>query len=77
MADAAASLAIAVAMLLIWLVLYLRISAPINRQLTAATNAGGAPANARELQREWDRIINARATIQGMAVTALCVALVL
>ena len=68
--------AIAVALLLIWLVLYLRISVPINRQLAAAADAGDTPANARELQRQWDRIINARAVIQGAAVAALCVALV-
>ncbi|BBZ33096.1 DUF1772 domain-containing protein [Mycolicibacterium confluentis] len=75
--SAAIAAAIAVALLLIWLVLYLRISAPINRQLTAAAGAGDTPANARELQRQWDRIISARAVIQGVAVTALCVALVL
>ncbi|CAN5347799.1 DUF1772 domain-containing protein [soil metagenome] len=65
----------AVVLLLIWLGLYLRISAPINRQLTAAATAGDTPANARVLQAGWDRIINARAIIQGAAVAALCVAL--
>jgi len=67
--------AIAVVLLLIWLALYVRISAPINRQLTAAATAGDTPANARALQQDWDRIINARALIQGMAVVALCAAL--
>jgi len=67
--------ATAVALLLVWLVLYLRVSAPINRQLTAAAQAGDVPANARALQANWDRIINARATLQGLAVCALCVAL--
>jgi sulfite exporter TauE/SafE len=71
----AVAAAIAVALLLIWLVLYLRMSAPINRQLTAAAAAGDTPVNARALQHEWDRIVNARAIIQGAAVTALCVAL--
>lgn len=65
----------AVALLLIWLALYLRISAPINRQLSAAAAAGDTPPNARALQEEWDRIINARAIIQGAAIAALCVAL--
>jgi hypothetical protein len=65
----------AVALLLIWLVLYLRISAPINRQLTAAASVGDTPENARALQAGWDRIINARAIIQGAAIAALCVAL--
>jgi hypothetical protein len=67
--------ATAVVLLLIWLVLYLWVSAPINRQLTAAATAGNTPANARALQQDWDRIINARAVIQGMAVVALCAGL--
>jgi hypothetical protein len=67
--------ATAVALLLVWLVLYLRVSAPINRQLTAAAQASDVPANARALQENWDRVINARATLQGLAVCALCVAL--
>lgn len=67
--------ATAVVLLLIWLGLYTRISAPINRQLTAAAEAGDTPPNARLLQDNWDRIINARATIQGLAVAALCLTL--
>ncbi len=67
--------ATAVALLLVWLALYLRVSAPINRQLTAAAQAHDVPANARALQPSWDRIIAARATLQGLAVCALCVAL--
>jgi Domain of unknown function (DUF1772) len=65
----------AVALLLVWLVLYVRVSAPINRQLTAAAQAHDVPANARVLQANWDRVITARATLQGLAVCALCVAL--
>jgi len=67
--------ATALALLLVWLVLYLRVSAPINRQLTAAVQARDVPTNARALQANWDRVINARATLQGLAVCALCVAL--
>ena len=67
--------ATAVALLLVWLALYLRVSAPINRQLTAAAQACDVPANARVLQANWDRVINARAALQGLAVCALCVAL--
>jgi hypothetical protein len=73
--TAAVMAATALALLLVWLVLYLRVSAPINRQLTAAAEAHGVPANARALQSNWDRIINARAVLQGVAVCALCVAL--
>jgi len=73
----AISASTAVALLLIWLVLYARISAPINRQLSAAAKAGDTPPNARLLQEKWDRIINARAIIQGLAVTALCLTLII
>ncbi len=73
----AISAATAVALLLIWLVLYARISAPINRQLSVAAKAGDTPPNARLLQAQWDRIINVRATIQGLAVAALCLTLII
>ena len=62
-------------MLVAWLLLYLRISAPINRALTAAANRHETPANARALQHDWDRIIVPRAVLQGLAVVALCVSL--
>lgn len=69
--------AAAVALLLIWLALYIRISAPINRQLTAASRSNDVPTNARALQEDWDRVIDARAVIQGLALTALCLSLML
>lgn len=59
----------------VWLVLYLRISAPINRKLTAAADAHETPADARALQQAWDRIIVPRAVLQGLAVLALGVSL--
>lgn len=65
----------AVALLLVWLTLYVKVSAPINRQLTAAAQASQTPTNARVLQTDWDRVINARAALQGFAVCALCVSL--
>jgi hypothetical protein len=61
--------------LLLWIVLYTQVSAPINRQLTAAADAGQLLPNGRALQVKWDRIIGARAMLQGFAVAALCVAL--
>lgn len=39
---AAGAAATAVGLLLIWLVLYVRVSAPINRRLTTAAEAGDA-----------------------------------
>jgi hypothetical protein len=65
----------ALILLLVWLVLYTRVSAPINRQLTAAADTSQALPNGRALQAKWDRIIGARATLQGVAVAALCVVL--
>ena len=67
----------ALMLLLVWLVLYTRVSAPINRQLTQAAVAGATLPNGRALQAQWDRIIDTRAALQGMAVAALCVALVI
>ncbi|MGH3554583.1 MAG: DUF1772 domain-containing protein [Mycobacterium sp.] len=68
--------ALAVAILLAWIVLYVRVSAPINRQLTQAAASRQVPPNARVLQSNWDRIINARAILQGLALTALCLTLI-
>jgi len=73
---AAGASATAVGLLLIWLALYLRVSAPINRRLTTAATAGDVPPDARVLQSDWDRIITARALLQGLALVALCLALV-
>ncbi|MGH3530938.1 MAG: DUF1772 domain-containing protein, partial [Mycobacterium sp.] len=68
--------ALAVAILLAWIVLYVRVSAPINRQLTQAAASRQVPPNAHVLQSNWDRIINARAILQGLALTALCLTLI-
>ena len=67
--------AAALVLLLIWLLLYTRVSAPINRQLTAAAEAGQQLPNGRALQTKWDSIIGVRAALQGLAVAALCVVL--
>jgi hypothetical protein len=65
----------ALVFLLVWIVLYTQVSAPINRQLTAAADASRTLPNGRALQAKWDRIIDARAVLQGLAVAALGVAL--
>jgi hypothetical protein len=67
----------ALALLLVWLLVYVRVSKPINQRLTVAAEDGDVPANARVLQANWDRVINARAVLQGLAVCALCVALMI
>lgn len=66
---------VALLLLVVWLVVYARVSAPINRQLTAAADEGRTLPNGRALQAKWDRVIVARATLQGVAVAALCVVL--
>ena len=65
----------ALAALLIWLLLYTRLSAPINRQLTAAADNGRTLPDGRALQAKWDSVINARAALQGLAVAASCLVL--
>jgi hypothetical protein len=70
------SAGVGVVLLLVWLLLYTRVSAPINRKLTAAAESGRVPSNARDLQANWNRIINARAVLQGLAAAALCVTLI-
>jgi hypothetical protein len=67
----------ALVLLLVWIVLYVQVSAPINRQLTAAADAGQGLPNGRALQAKWDRIIGVRAMLQGLAVAALCVVLMI
>ena len=74
-AAAAATAAAAVAAQAVWLIIYLRISAPINRALTAAAKAGYIPPDARSLQHRWDAVITARAILQAAAAAALCAAL--
>jgi Domain of unknown function (DUF1772) len=61
----------ALVLLSVWLVLYTRVSAPINRQLTAAADTRQPLPNGRALQAKWDSIIDARAVLQGLAVAAL------
>ena len=67
--------AVALLLLLVWVALYARVSAPINRQLTAAAEVDRPLPNGRALQANWDRIIGARAVLQGLAVAALCLVL--
>jgi hypothetical protein len=59
----------------VWLIIYLRISAPVNRTLTAAAKSGYVPPDAGSLQCRWDGVITARAILQAVAVAALCAAL--
>ncbi|UIJ63936.1 DUF1772 domain-containing protein [Amycolatopsis acidiphila] len=69
---AAAAAVIAALALVIWLGIYRRVNAPVNRELTAAAQDGRVPENARALQTRWDSVITARFTLQGIALAALC-----
>ena len=73
----AAAAGIAFALLVVWLAIYLRVSAPINRQRTAAADQSVPTVDARALQRNWDAVITARAVLQGLAVAALCATLLM
>jgi hypothetical protein len=68
--------AVAVAALISFVVVYNRVSKPVNTALTAAALADRVPTDARQLQARWDSVINARAVLQGVALAALCVALI-
>ncbi|ODR11652.1 hypothetical protein BHQ15_00155 [Mycolicibacillus koreensis] len=75
----AAGIAVAVLLgwlLVGWLLVYRRVSAPINRELIVAATGGCPPGQARQLQGEWDRVITLRTVLQGAALAALCMALI-
>jgi hypothetical protein len=65
--------ATALAALLAWLAIYLRVSAPINRQLRAAAATHTVPPNTRSLQQRWDGVIWVRAALQAVALAGLLI----
>jgi hypothetical protein len=64
-------------LLLAWLVIFNRISLPINKVFIAAGENGADLPEARDLQARWDSVINLRAVLQGAALIAFCAALAL
>ena len=70
------SAGLALLALILWMVLYARIAAPINRALTAAAVAGTVPADTRAIQERWDSIIVVRTVLQGVALLGLVVAVI-
>jgi hypothetical protein len=52
------------------------VSAPINRRLATAAENGQLLPDVRILQADWDRIITARAILQGLALAALSLTLI-
>ncbi|KLL11647.1 MULTISPECIES: DUF1772 domain-containing protein [Protofrankia] len=65
--------ATALAALLAWLAIYVRVSAPINRRLRAAAANHTVPADTRALQQRWDSVIWTRAALQSIALAGLLV----
>lgn len=74
--SAVISSGIATVLLVVWLVVYGKVSAPVNKQLTAAATEGTTPSNARALQATWDGVINLRVALQLLALLALCFTLI-
>lgn len=62
--------------LAVWLVVYAKVSAPVNKQLTAAATEHTTLSNARSLQVRWDGVINLRVALQLVALLALCCTLI-
>lgn len=72
----AALAGVATVALVVWLVVYAKVSAPVNKRLTTAAIEQRTATDARALQHTWDSVITARAVLQGIALAALCVSLV-
>jgi len=66
--------AIALFCLLAHLGLYLKIAKPINSRMSAAIKRGTVPADIRQLQQQWDRIIGYRASLLTIAMLLLIIA---
>jgi hypothetical protein len=73
--GARVAVGLALAAMLAWLTIYLRVSAPLNRRLRAATTAPVPPKETRELQNRWDTVIAARADLRTLALAGLLGAL--
>jgi len=67
---------VAVVALASWLVIYVRISAPINARLKGAAQRGEVPVDTRQLQQSWDSVIDARSGLQMLGILGLCIALI-
>ena len=62
-------------MLIPFVVIYNRLSKPINRLQTEAAKTGGSLDNARELQASWDRSVMIRTPLLVVSLIAQCLAL--
>ena len=69
--------AVSLLMLLLFLIVYNRLSKPINRQQTEAAKTGRSLDNARELQESWDRQLTLRVPMLTISLLAQCLVLLL
>lgn len=76
-AAAAAAAAAAASWLLLWVLVFLRVSAPINRVFIRAATDGRIPADVRRLQGRWDRVLYVRLCLHTLMLASLCTALAL
>ena len=66
---------LSVSLLILFVVLYNRLSTPINRLQTEAAKTRGMLDNARELQASWDRSVMTRTPLVVVSLIAQCLAL--
>jgi hypothetical protein len=66
---------LSVSVLSLFVVIYTRLSKPINRLQTEAAKTGGKLDNARELQASWDRSVMTRTPLLVVSLIAQCLAL--
>ena len=66
---------LSVSVLILFVVLYNRLSKPINRLQTEAAKTRGMLDNARELQASWDRSVMIRTPLLVVSLIAQCLAL--
>jgi hypothetical protein len=66
---------LSVSVLILFVVLYNRLSKPINRIQTEAAKTGGRLDNARELQSSWDRSVMIRTPLLVVSLLAQCLVL--
>src|SRR6516225_7395914 len=62
-------------MLILFVVIYARLSKPINRIQTEAARTGGRLDNGRELQASWDRVLLIRVPLLVVSLLAQCLVL--
>lgn len=68
--------AVSLLMLLLFVIVYNRLSKPVNRLQTEAAGTGGSLDNGRELQAAWDRSLVIRVPLLAVSMLAQCLVLI-